>query len=264
MRAIILSAGAGKRLLPLTEKTPKCLLEVADGVSILSFQLRTLAASGVPEATVVVGFGADRIEEHLAAHPVPGLEVRTLYNPFYGSSDNLLSAWAARVHMGDDFLLLNGDALFEPGVLQTLLETPLAPVTLTVNTKKSYDEDDMKVSLEGGRLTGIAKTLPREGVDAESIGLMRFNGRGSEAFQDALEEAVREPSALNLWWLSAVDRLAEAVPVQALDITGLWWSEVDTAEDLDRVRDHLASDPTAISGSLLWAGAPLPDSSRSE
>ena len=268
MRAIILSAGAGRRLLPLTEKTPKCLLEVADGLSLLSFQLRTLAACGIPEVTIVSGFGADRIAEPLAARPVPGVDVQTLYNPFFGSSDNLVSAWVARVHMDGDFLLLNGDALFEPAVLETLLASTPAPITLTVSTKKSYDDDDMKVSLQGSRLTGIGKTLPQQGVDAESIGLMLFRGPGVDAFRAALEDALREPRSLGRWYLSAVDRLVDDVPVQALDITGLWWSEVDTPEDLERARSSLAGNPRALDPWLgraaLWAGSPLSDTPRSD
>ena len=108
MRAIILSAGQGRRLLPLTEKTPKCLLPVRDDMSVLEFQLATLAACGVTYASVMVGFGADQVEEHIERIRLPGLEVRTVFNPMYALSDNLVTAWLARSEMKTDFLLLNG------------------------------------------------------------------------------------------------------------------------------------------------------------
>ena len=73
MKAIVLSAGQGKRLLPLTAESPKCLLPLTDGASVLEVQLRALARCGVERATVVIGFGAERVERVLAATPIAGL-----------------------------------------------------------------------------------------------------------------------------------------------------------------------------------------------
>lgn len=241
MRAIILSAGQGKRLLPLTESTPKCLLHVQDGRSLLEFQLRTLAACGVEHASVIVGFGADQVEDHLARHPVPGIEVRAVYNPFYALSDNLATAWLARSEMMGEFVLLNGDTLFEAAVLRKLLAAPKAPLTLSINVKDDYDDDDMKVVLNGGRrLTAVGKTLSRDVVNGESIGLMLFRGAGVQAFRNALEAAIREPEALKLWYLSVVNGLADSLRIETADISGLWWGEVDCPEDLQSVRAALS------------------------
>ena len=247
MRAIILSAGQGKRLLPLTEHTPKCLLSVQDDTSLLEFQLQCLSSCGVEQASVVVGFGADRIEEQLPDFRVDGIEVRTVYNPFYHLSDNLATAWLARSEMTGDFLLLNGDTLFEPEVLRRLLASPEAPLTLTINVKDEYDDDDMKVSLDdAGRLTAVGKTLSRDVVDGESIGLMLFRGTGASAFRSALEDAIRGPEALRLWYLSVVNTLAHSIRIETADITGAWWGEVDWPDDLRDVRKALSQlDPLA-------------------
>jgi len=237
MQAIILSAGQGTRLLPLTESLPKCLLPVDRGRSILEAQLRALAACGVERATVMVGFGAEQVEAHLAARPVPGIEVETFYNPLYKITDNLVTVWLAQRAMDHEFLLLNGDTLFDVPVLERLLRSPAAPLTLAVNEKDQYDGDDMKVSLNGGRrLRAVGKTLDASVVDAESIGLMLFRQRGALAFREALDAAVREDSALGAWYLSVVNALAERIPVHTASITGLWWAEVDSPEDLAEVR----------------------------
>lgn len=245
MRAIILSAGQGKRLLPLTQDTPKCLLEVQDGVSVLSHQLRTLAACGIDRASVIVGFGADQVEEYLGKHPVPGIEVETHYNPFYALSDNLATVWLARPQMDADFVLMNGDTLFEASVLRTLLASPDAPLTLTINVKPRYDDDDMKVSLDGTRLTAVGKKLRPDVVDGESIGLMYFRGNGVKAFDEALEAAIREPEALDLWYLSVVNGLADSLRIETANISGLWWGEVDSPEDLRDVRKALCHRPVS-------------------
>lgn len=246
MRAIILSAGQGRRLLPLTARAPKCLLPVQDEVSVLEFQLQTLSTCGITEASVIVGFGAEQVEETLERRPIPGLDVRAVYNPFYARSDNLATVWLARSEMSDDFLLMNGDTLFTEEVLERLLAAREAPVTLTINVKDRYDDDDMKVSLDGeGRLLAVGKTLPPEVVDGESIGLMRFCGKGVTAFRAALEDVIRDPEALDLWYLSVVNGLADSVRIETANITGLWWGEIDRLEDLTEVRKALSvSSPT--------------------
>ncbi|OYY60716.1 MAG: nucleotidyltransferase, partial [Burkholderiales bacterium 28-67-8] len=87
-RALILGAGQGSRLLPLTEKMPKCLLDLC-GRSMLEWQLRGLAENGVPEVVVVTGFHPELVEAELSRVAPPHMRVRTLYNPFYKLADNL-------------------------------------------------------------------------------------------------------------------------------------------------------------------------------
>jgi choline kinase len=237
MKAIILSAGQGRRLLPLTEREPKCLLAVDGRRPVLEVQLDTLARCGVGRATVVVGFGARHVERFLHSRPVPGLEVETLYNPFYASSDNLATCWLARHQMDQDFLLINGDTLFEDEVVRRVLAAPPAPVVVTIDRKASYDDDDMKVAVDdAGRLLAIGKTLEPEMVVGESIGLLRFRGAGPKRFCVALEHAIRAPGALKAWYLSVVNELAQDTAVDTVSIQGAWWREIDSREDLDEVR----------------------------
>ena len=240
MKAIVLSAGRGTRLLPWTTDIPKCLVEVDGKRSLLEVQLSTLAACGVREATVLVGFGASQVEAFLRDDPVPGIRGRTIYNPFYALTENLVTCWMARSEMVEDFVLLNGDTLFEPAVLDRLLESPVAPLTLAIDKKAAYDDDDMKVSLNGGRrLWAVSKTLDPSAVDGESIGLMVFRGDGPRLFHDALEQAVRSESALSAWYLSVVEQLAQRARIETAAITNLWWREIDTPSDLADVRATL-------------------------
>ena len=237
MKAVVLSAGQGKRLLPLTQENPKCLLTVRGDEPILGWQLAALARAGVDRAVVVIGFGAERVETWLAANPVPGLACETLFNPFYGASDNLISCWLARGAMSDDFLLLNGDTLFEDAVLARMIESPPAPITLAVDHKANYDDDDMKVSLEAsGRLLAINKSMPAAMIGGESIGLLAFRGSGPKLFTSALEDAVRRPAALRQWYLSVIHSIAQSSAIETASVRGLWWREIDSASDLDAAR----------------------------
>lgn len=244
MKAIVLSAGQGRRLLPLTTERPKCLLAVDGETTVLSRQLEVLAQCGVSRALVVNGFGAEEVDHHLSQNPVPGLTVESLYNPFFATSDNLATCWLARGAMTEDFLLLNGDTLFEGAVLERILDAPPAPITVTVDHKSHYDDDDMKVSLDArGRLLAIGKDLPTPTVGAESIGILSFRDAGPKLFAAALDHAVREQGALRRWYLSVVHELADRIPIETRSIRGLWWQEIDAADDLERARSHFGGAP---------------------
>lgn len=235
MRAIILSAGQGSRLLPLTADRPKCLVSLGRR-SFIEWQVRQLEAGGVRDIAVVTGFRAAMVEAELARLARPGLELRTLFNPFYAVADNLGSCWLARAEMNRDFIVLNGDTLFESAVLERLLASPPAPVTVTVDKKPSYDADDMKVRLEGHRLVDIGKTLPPEHSHAESIGLLLFRGAGAGAFAEAVDRAMRSAEGLKWWYLRVVAALAQGGIVSTLSIEGLEWGEMDYPQDLERLQ----------------------------
>ncbi len=228
LKALILSAGQGRRLLPLTADTPKCVLPVA-GRPLLVWQIETLLAAGVDDIVVVVGYRAERVEEAIAPY---SRHVRTLFNPFHSVSDNLASCWMARTEMNEDFFLLNGDTLFEKAVVTRLL-TSTQDITVTVDRKPKYDDDDMKVQLEGDRLLRIGKKLPPQQSDAEAIGLILFREAGGKLFRAALEASMRRGEALRQWYLSVVDGLADQIVVSVKSIEGMRWAEVDTASDLE-------------------------------
>jgi choline kinase len=235
MKAIILSAGQGRRLAPLTDTRPKCLIPLT-GRTVLEWQLRNLAAAGVEEVVVVTGFGADQVESTLRTMQIQGMAIRTLHNPFYAVADNLGSCWAARGEMAGEFLLLNGDTLFETEIAEQLVDyAPTAPITVVVDRKEMYDADDMKVQTEGAQLVAIGKTLAPELVDAESIGFLRFTAEGGEAFRAAVDAALRRPEGLKQWYLSVIDRLAKtAGQVAVMSIEGLSWGEMDFPADVKR------------------------------
>lgn len=236
MKTIILSAGQGSRLLPLTEDRPKCLLDIG-GDTLLGIQLKALRQGGVDDVVIVTGFRTAAVEAAADAASAPGFRVRTLFNPFYNVADNLGSCWMARAEMTGQFLLLNGDTLFVPDILKTLLAAPDAPITLTIDKKPEYDSDDMKVKLDGARLLDVGKTLEPEDTDGESIGFSRFTESGAAAFVETLEQTMRTPNGLNWWYLKAIAVLAERGCVQTCSIEGMTWGEVDFPQDLEAAAD---------------------------
>jgi choline kinase len=230
MKAIILSAGQGKRLLPLTAELPKCLLPI-QGKTLIEWQIDELKKCGVEKVRVVTGYRADKVKHRLEKR-YASTEIATLYNDAYASTDNLVSCWTACREMTEDFIILNGDTLFEAAVLRRLLDSPARPVTVAVNQKDAYDADDMKVALEGARLIKIGKTLAPEEVHAESIGMILFRGKGPMLFSRSLEEALKDPAAGKKWYLSVIDEMARRMPVWTCAVNGLQWCEVDYRADI--------------------------------
>jgi choline kinase len=235
MKAIILSAGQGKRLLPLTAELPKCAVAI-NGRPMIEWQIDELIKCGVNNICVVLGYGADKVEKLLHERYGRGC-VRTLFNPFFSVADNLGTCWVARGEMTEDFILLNGDTLFQAPLLEKLLSSAPHPVTVTIDRKGCYDSDDMKVVLDGERLLRIGKDLPLDQVHAESIGMLLFRGEGAFLFRQSVEDILRNPASLKRWYLSVIDELAQKTAVWTCCIEGLSWGEVDCPDDLKQAED---------------------------
>jgi len=253
LKALVIGAGQGRRLLPLTEVEPKALLPVGRQ-SLLEWQVDALVNCGVDEIVFLAGFNLPAVERSLSrcAERWPQAVFRPVYNPFYAVADNLATCWMARQEMEGDFLLLNSDTLFSQPVLETLLASPAAAVSLAVDHKERYDDDDMKVQLDGKRLLDIGKTLPSERVHGESIGMLYFRGEGPARFVAALEAAMQDAQALRQWYLSVVASLASELEIQAVTISGHDWCEIDYPVDLKAARQMVAlwqpdADPVLMS-----------------
>ena len=254
MKALIIGAGQGKRLLPLTDVEPKALIEIG-GKSLLEWQVESLVACGVREIVVLAGFNLAAVERALEgfARRWPEAAFRTVYNPFYGVADNLATCWMARHEMVGDFLLMNSDTLFSRPVLETLLASTPAPISLAVDHKDRYDDDDMKVELEGTRLTDIGKKLPPDRVQGESIGMLYFRGDGPRRFAEALATAMRDPAAIRQWYLYVIAALEPEVEVQDVTISGHDWCEIDYPVDLQNAKRMVAAWRSRPDGDLATA-----------
>jgi choline kinase len=221
---------------------------------VIEWQLRTLAAVGIDRVVVVTGFAADAVERHLEDAAPPCMRVRTLYNELYDRADNLVSCAAARAEMREDFLLLNGDTLLEPVVLERLLGSRKTPVAMAVARKDAYDADDMKVACEGQRVVRVGKDLPPDIVDAEAIGVSLYRVQGPELFCDAVTTMLREPDGVRRWYLSAVNLLATRGLVHAVPVGDAGWGEIDYVHDLRRAEALVAGWEPAEPAALVASG----------
>ncbi len=240
MKALILGAGQGRRLLPQTAEIPKALLRCGPK-SLVEWQIEQLVECGIRDIVFVSGFKSETVAAALrSVSEHIGVTAKQLHNPFYAVSDNLASCWVSRPEMTEDFVLLNGDTLFRAPLLQQLISNAESPISIAVDHKAHYDDDDMKVQLRGRQLVDIGKTLDPDSVDGESIGVLYFKGIGPSLFVESVESTMAEEDGLGKWYLSAVARLCPTGAIGAVTIKGHEWCEVDFPLDLRRARRMVA------------------------
>ena len=204
MRLFILAAGKGERLWPLTRNSPKSLIDLGNGTTILENQIEAAIESELYEQVVIVtGYRAAQIDARILEYRSK-IDVRTLFNPFYDVSNNLISLWVASHLMIDrDFLITNGDNVYEPGVFAKIKTDKTETIQLTIDRKLAYDEDDMKVSLDDeGRVRKVSKGIPPQETSAESVGLALVRGERSRRLMTRkIHEMVRDKQSLSMFWL---------------------------------------------------------------
>ena len=238
MRAVLLAAGKGSRLLTLTKDRPKILVEIGPGVTLLAKQLENMVISGViGEVTYVVGYRADLVTQALRdLGRRYRIKLMTLYNPFFHLSNNLVSLWLAQHAFDGDVLISNGDNLFHPDIYRRFQNIREDGIHLAVSRKDEFDDDDMKVRLNGDHLLlAVDKNLDASLCAAESLGLLRIKGESQSAeFCSSMNALIRQRESLDRYWLKILNHLVgRGVPVRTIEVDGQsQWQEVDFPEDI--------------------------------
>jgi choline kinase len=236
MKVVILAAGIASRLRPLTEQTPKCLLEVG-GRPILRRLLEDLAALDRREITIVLGYLGSAIRDAVGAWRLP-LDVRFVENAEYASTNNgystLLAAPAAGGH---EMLLLDADIVCEREVLRAVVEHARADC-LALRPSSTLGAEEMKIVLdERGRVRACAKTVDPSTAAGESIGINRFSADASARLFAALHQRVRVRGLVHEWNDSAVQQMIDDEGYELWPVNvGRWYcAEIDTPADLAEV-----------------------------
>lgn len=239
-RALVLAAGVGSRLMPLTKDRPKALVDVA-GASMLEGLLRACAEVGIDEAIVVTGYKRHDIEAWLR-HAVLPIRVRTVFNEAYETRGNAWSLACARELLdGAGFVKLDGDLVLEPALLAGLLASPWASAA-ALDTRAQLDAEAMKARVRDDRVTAMGKWLPIADSAGESIGVEKIAAADAPLVFEAVDELMRE-GALFAYYEDAYHRLlGRGWQLGAWEIGALRWSEIDDAADLERARTWLAEE----------------------
>lgn len=229
--AVILAAGLGRRLQPLTDERPKTLLEVGEK-PILGHIFDALAENEYDYVTMVVGYEAEQIREFCESYSE--FSFTFVHNEDYASTNNLYSLWLAKDRLDEGFTLINADTVFAPEVIERLTDTDGS--ALVVDEEKELGSEEMAVSINDDELVDIGKEI--EG-DGEYIGVCKFDSEDALRLVEHLDRFI-EDDRTNEWYEHAFQSLFDDVEIGYVDVTGEW-IEIDDADDLERGRENWRS-----------------------
>jgi choline kinase len=228
MKAVILAAGVGKRLWPVTQHRPKCLIEIG-GQTLLSRYLASLTSLGVQRADIVVGYKQDMIRAEAAANG-SGVSVRFLVNEQFHRG-SISSLWVARTALDDDVLIMDADVLFHREVLRRLVHSAHPNALLMDDSVKQTGEECMVVA-EGGRVIALTKRMPpRYDHAGEGVGFLKVRHQDTPHVVASLRTFV-DRDAWQMEYEDALIGFFSEVKVGYEVIGGLPWTEIDFPEDV--------------------------------
>lgn len=227
--AVILAAGVGSRLRPLTDDRPKALVPVC-GKTILERAVSALEDHGIRRLVIATGYRDDAIHRAMA-----GARIEVLYrkNEDFATTQNSVSLALCRDALeGEAFFKLDGDLVFDPEILERL-DRSEAPLRAAVDGSRMLDLEAMKVKVEGAnRIVRFGKEIPVSESAGESIGMERISAAFSRPLFDALARA-GEAGETGLYYEDVYTRLlASGAVAEAVLVSGLRWSEIDSRDDL--------------------------------
>lgn len=236
MKAVILAAGVGKRLWPVTQHRPKCLIEIG-GRTLLHRYLQSLAEAGVQRADVVVGYKQEMIRAAVASNDC-GVRVNFLVNEQFHRG-SISSLWVARTALDDDVIIMDADVLFHQEILRRLVRSPYPNALLMDESVKQTGEECMVV-VEGGRVVALTKKMPLHyDYAGEGVGFLKVRQADTPHVVASLRTYVDREA----WQMEYEDALLEffrEVKVGHEKIGGLPWTEIDFPEDVEKAeRDVL-------------------------
>ena len=237
MKAIILAAGASRRLLPITDKVPKCLLNIGDK-SLIEQQLDAIDNAGIREAVIVVGYFKETIVDRIGGEYKGIRRITYVENPEFASTNTVYSLFLARERfLGDDFVYFNADVLFHKDIVRLLVEHPDSNV-LSVDFKRCGKEEVKFVTDSGRRIVKLSKTIPLKEAEGEFIGIAKFGKAITGAFAAALER-YSSGSDRNLFFERAVEDILDRDAFMCLDVSSIPNIEIDFPEDLKKAQEEI-------------------------
>lgn len=235
--AIILAAGYGRRMLPLTLRRPISLLPLKRGVSVLDLQIRNLKKAGVNKVVLILGYQNKKLEKEAKKYRV--ISIETVYNPFFKEADNLVSLWVGREFIKNKIIVINGDDIFHPDIIKQLQKNR-SPVCVVVDKKNRYLKDEMKVGFKKNKLIKISKEIPLSQAGGRSVGIIKFQNEGINWLKEALEFEVEENRGKKSFWLKAVERIIIwGKTVDYLWIKSSQWQELDYPSHFKKARKRV-------------------------
>ena len=243
MIGVILAAGMAKRLRPLTDTKPKCLLEVG-GKTLLERTVRAMLQAGITDLVVVTGYRAEQIRDFLTG--LSGLPVQPhftfLHNADYEHNNNIFSLWMSMdVVRGKDFLLMDSDILCDPAAVVRIAQQEESALALN---RHECGEEEIKVIVDANnRITEINKTCNPKDAIGESVGIEKMTAEYSTALYRELDQMITKEGLIDVFYERCFERLIpQGHTFKVVDTTHYFSYELDTPEDFQRAQELIPAE----------------------
>lgn len=237
MIGVILAAGMAKRLRPLTDTKPKCLLEVGSR-TLLQRTVDAMLQAGISELVVVTGYRGSMIRDFLTAH-YPQLDIHFLHNADYEHNNNIFSLWLAMKELhGQEVLLMDSDILCDPEAVRRVARQECSALAMQ---RHELGEEEMKIVVDDDfHITEISKTCRVEDAVGESVGIEKMTSDYTEAIYQELRKMILDEGLIDIFYERAFERLIpQGHTFKVVDTTDLFSYELDTPEDFKRATDSM-------------------------
>ena len=220
-----------KRLRPLTDACPKCLLKIGER-TLLQRTVDAMMGAGINELVVVTGYRAEMIREFLTKQ-YPSLNIHFIHNGDYEHNNNIFSLWMTRPYTdGKEFLLSDSDILFDPALIRAVLAAEGNALALN---RHECGEEEIKVIVDAdNRIMELSKTCSIEQAIGESVGFEKMTANYSTALFKELEQMIEHEGLIDVFYERAFERLIpQGHTFRIVDTTQFFSIELDTPEDFE-------------------------------
>jgi choline kinase len=244
--AVLLVAGTGSRLRPLTDSSPKTLVSLGNE-TILQRLIRQLEACGIAHFVLATGYCEAMLREMLSASRA---RIDFCWNPDYAATQNSVSlGYCADAVSNESFIKLDGDLVLDCRIIQRIIDDS-NPMSVAIDTSRILDPEAMKVEVDPhGTIVDFGKSMPLPRAHAESVGIEKLDAQSArEVF--ARIEVLRRSGTVNRYYEDVyADLIRESrIAPHAVDVSGFPWTEVDTFEDLNHARELVQTPEFGLSG----------------
>jgi choline kinase len=240
MKAVLLAAGLAKRLRPLTDSTPKCLLDINEK-NLLHRAIENIEANGIKDFIVVTGYRENMIIDYINEN-FSHLSFEFLSNKDYMNNNNSYSFWMTKDIAGDEILLLDSDILFEKEIIKKLIDS--GKKTCLALKKHKLDEEQIKVLMdEESRVIEIGKEVDLQKAQGESIGIEIISGKFLKELYNVMDRKITRENNVNEFYevsfQEVINRNDENISMYGVDISEFSCIEIDTVEDYENAKLNL-------------------------
>ena len=231
MKVLILAAGFGRRLKPITDRIPKTLIKVRDK-PILGHILSSIKKCKIKDVLIVTGYKDNLIRDYVGSGEKWGLNVNYCHNYKYNTTENILSVQMASQYLtDDDFILINADDLFSPTIISRVMRAN-GNIVVAVDGEGTLGSEEMKVRTNNGRIISVTKNMNPDLAFGEDIGITKFTREGGQAFFNQIDNIIQKKGP-HFYFQEAIDQLASSnYPITYVNVEDEPWTEIDDHFDL--------------------------------